>query len=142
RSSQLRQAPARKETNKTVDPHREQKKEQEMKQRWRISTALATSVFILAALGTAGIRAAASAAARTTTTLTLWQDGSVASSASYLPDLIASFEHSHPGVKIQVVAQPSSNYFALLQTSFISKTAPDIADLFAGTYLSWLVARL
>ena len=109
-----------------------------MKQRWRISTALATSVFILAALGTAGISAVASAAARTTTTLTLWQDGSVASSASYLPDLIASFEHSHPGVKIQVVAQPSSNYFALLQTSFISKTAPDIADLFAGTYLSGL----
>jgi ABC-type glycerol-3-phosphate transport system substrate-binding protein len=112
-----------------------------MKRRWRVSTALAASAFTLAALGTAGMGAVAtnaSAAAKTTTTLTLWQDGSVASSASYLPDLIASFEHSHPGVKVNVVAEPSGNYFALLQTSFISKTAPDIADLFAGTYLSGL----
>ena len=109
-----------------------------MNPRRRVLTALATAAAVLAALGTAGMVPAGIASAATTTTLTLWQDGSVASSASYLPALASSFESVHPGVKIQIIAQPSGNYFAILQASLISRTAPDLADLFAGTYLTGL----
>ncbi len=93
--------------------------------------AVATAATISATIGTPGAISAASAA---TTTITLWQNGSIASSASYLPAAVSAFEAANPGVKIQLIAQPASNYFALLQASFISHTSPDIADLFAGSY--------
>ena len=109
-----------------------------MKPRRRMFAALATSLTVLATLGTSNTAFVGTASAASTTTLTLWQDGSVASSAAYLPTLALAFEAANPGVKVQIVAQPSGNYFALLQASLISKTAPDIADLFAGTYLTGL----
>jgi ABC-type glycerol-3-phosphate transport system substrate-binding protein len=76
------------------------------------------------------------------TTLTLWQNGSVASSDSFLTQIIKNFEAANPGVTIKVVEQPTDNYFALLHTSMISHSAPDIADLFAGTYLTPLFPYL
>ncbi len=102
-----------------------------MKLRHPALMAVATAVTISATIGTPGAISAASAA---TTTITLWQNGSIASSASYLPTAVSTFEAANPGVKIQLIAQPASNYFALLQASFISHTSPDIADLFAGSY--------
>ena len=92
------------------------------------AAALTTSAVIAAPL-TASI-----ASASATTTITLWQNGAIASSASYLPTAVSAFEAANPGIKIQLIAQPASNYFALLQASFISHTSPDIADLFAGSY--------
>jgi len=96
-----------------------------------------SAVAVLAAAAVAAGRPSAG-----TTTLTLWQYGKLADSASYMTQVIANFEAANPGVKVKVVEQPGQNYFALLHTSMISKTAPDIADLFAGSYLTQLIPYL
>lgn len=101
----------------------------------RVGASLAASAFVLGTLVAPGIISTASAT--TTTTITLWQNGPITgpgSGASYLPAEVASFEAANPGVKVELIPEPASNYFALLQSSFISRTAPDIVDLFAGSY--------
>ncbi len=97
------------------------------------SCSLTASVVLAASSGSSSSK---------TTTLTLWQYGKLADSASYMPKVISNFEAANPGVKIKVVEQPGDTYFAQLHTAMISKTAPDIADLFAGSYLSQLIPYL
>jgi raffinose/stachyose/melibiose transport system substrate-binding protein len=107
--------------------------------RWRFG--LVAGLSAMALLVGASVSGASSS--RTSdTTLTLWQYGKLADSASYMTKVIANFEAANPGVKIKVVEQPGSTYFAQLHTAMISKTAPDIADLFAGSYLSQLIPYL
>ena len=101
----------------------------------RVGISVAASASVLGTLVAPGIIGTASATA--TTMITLWQNGPITgpgSGASYLPAEVASYEADNPGVKVQLIPEPASNYFALLQSSFISRTAPDIVDLFAGSY--------
>jgi raffinose/stachyose/melibiose transport system substrate-binding protein len=107
--------------------------------RWRFGLVAGLSALALCAGASVSI---ASSGRSSDTTLTLWQYGKLADSASYMPKVIANFEAANPGVKIKVVEQPGDTYFAQLHTAMISKTAPDIADLFAGSYLSQLIPYL
>jgi len=106
------------------------------RRRFGLVAAVSVVTVLLAAAAAAGRSSAG------TTTLTLWQYGKIADSASYMTQVITNFEAANPGVKVKVVEQPGQNYFALLHTSMISKTAPDIADLFAGSYLTQLIPYL
>jgi ABC-type glycerol-3-phosphate transport system substrate-binding protein len=71
------------------------------------------------------------------TTLTLWVDGAISGSPE-VPLQVKNFEAAHPGVTIQTVVKPSSNYFATLQAALISGKGPDIVSLYAGSYLNTL----
>lgn len=70
------------------------------------------------------------------TTLTLWQNYGQSSKATATKDLIAAFEKLHPDIKINDVAQPGSNWFALLKAASISKTGPDLAVLWTGVFVT------
>lgn len=102
--------------------------------------ALAACAAVAAAAGASALAGGTPAAtAGSTTTLTLWHDGSlVGTGFGYVNGIISAFEHAHPGVKIDVVQKPQDNYFALLQAALLSNNGPDIADVYAGSYLTRL----
>jgi ABC-type glycerol-3-phosphate transport system substrate-binding protein len=68
--------------------------------------------------------------------LTLWQNYGQSSKATATTDLVAAFEKLHPDIKINVVAQPGSNWFALLKAASISHTGPDLAVLWTGVFVT------
>ena len=99
--------------------------------------AAASAVIALAGMaGTSGPASASKAAPRSqpSVTLTLWQNYGTEANATATKNLVKAFEASHPGIKINVVAQPASNYFSLLQAAAISHTGPDLAVMWTGLY--------
>ena len=105
------------------------------------SAALA-GVACLAACGGSGSGSSGSSAGHKVT-LTIWQNGNLEDTGfGFMTTVIKNFEKAHPGVTIQVVAKPQDNYFALLQTALISHNGPDIADVYAGSYLTSLTPYL
>ncbi len=90
-------------------------------------------------LATSAIASLASASRKTShsqarVTLTLWQNYGTEANATATTSLVKAFEKSHPSIQINVVAQPASNYFSLLQASAISHTGPDLAVMWTGLY--------
>jgi raffinose/stachyose/melibiose transport system substrate-binding protein len=77
---------------------------------------------------------AAGAARADTVTLTLWHNYGTEGNAIATQNLVAAFEKQHPTITIKVVSQPAANYFALLQTSGISHTGPDLAVMWTGLF--------
>lgn len=78
------------------------------------------------------------------TTITLWENyGGTNQAALALKSLAKEFTKENPSIKVNVVAQPASNYFALLQAAAISKNGPDLAVMWTGLftlqYSSYLV---
>lgn len=70
-------------------------------------------------------------------TVTLWTNfGTSSNEAIAVDHLVSYFNKTHPSIHIKQVAQPGSNYFALLRASMISHTAPDIATIWTGAFLS------
>ena len=70
-------------------------------------------------------------------TLTVWQNGNLQDTGfGFMTQVAKNFEKAHHGVTIQFVAKPQDNYFALLQTALIAHQGPDIADVYAGSYLT------
>ncbi len=67
-------------------------------------------------------------------TLTLWQNLGQGNQAQVVPPLIAAFEKLHPNITIDNVQQPRANYFALLQAAAVSKTGPDIVNMWTGLF--------
>jgi raffinose/stachyose/melibiose transport system substrate-binding protein len=90
-----------------------------------LATALAVTV------ATAAIAASTS---RKTTQLTLWHNYGTEGNAVATNNLVKAFEKLHPDIKIRVVSQPADNYFALLQSSAISHTSPDLATMWTGLF--------
>lgn len=87
--------------------------------------------------GTLGIGAAvsSSASAGQKVTLTVWQNGSLASSGlQFMSQVAKNFEKVHPGVTINFVPKPPDDYFALLLTAMIGKVGPDVFQTYPGTY--------
>lgn len=68
------------------------------------------------------------------TTLTLWHNYGTEANATATNDLVSAFEAKNPKIKIKVVSQPADNYFPLLQSSAISRTAPDLAVMWTGLF--------
>ncbi|SRR6266851_2352826 len=76
-------------------------------------------------------------------TLTVWQNGNLQDTGfGFMTGVVKNFEKAHPNVTVQIVAKPQDNYFALLQTALISHNGPDIADVYAGSYLTNLTPYL
>ena len=99
--------------------------------------AATSAVLALAAMAsTAGLASASRAAPRSapSVTLTLWQNYGTEANATATKNLVKAFEASHPTIKINVVAQPASDYFSLLQAAAISRTGPDLAVMWTGLY--------
>jgi raffinose/stachyose/melibiose transport system substrate-binding protein len=73
-------------------------------------------------------------------TLTVWIDGHPDDTQN---GLARAFEKLHPQIKLHLVAQPSSNYFALVHTANVARRGPDLELLWTGYYvqqnLPWLV---
>ena len=92
--------------------------------------ALVTALVVTAA----GVAFAASNSKRSTTQLTLWHNYGTEGNAPATNNLVKAFEKLHPDIKIRVVSQPADNYFALLQSSAISHTSPDLATMWTGLF--------
>lgn len=98
------------------------------------------SVMALGAVGTillAGCGSATTSATNSSAgpvTLTLWENYGTEDEATATVNLVKAFEKSHPDIKINVVSQPASNYFSLLQAAAISKSGPDLAVMWSGLY--------
>ncbi len=69
-----------------------------------------------------------------TTTLTIWENYGTEGNAVALKNLAKAFTAENPSIKINVVSQPASNYFSLLQAAAISKHGPDLAVMWTGLY--------
>lgn len=67
--------------------------------------------------------------------LTIWAYGAI-DSTPHLQPLVTGFEKKYPDVKVNLVAQPSENYYAMLKAAIVSKTGPDIFGMFPGGYES------
>lgn len=98
-------------------------------------------------IGTLGIGAATfSSSAGSSTkkvTLTVWQDGTLANSGlAFMTKVASDFEATHAGVKIDFLAKPPDNYFALALTALIAGTGPDILQTYPGTYSTNLIPYL
>jgi ABC-type glycerol-3-phosphate transport system substrate-binding protein len=89
---------------------------------------------VSAALLAGSFYAALPASASAKVTLTLWQNYGTEQNAVATNNLVKAYEKANPNVTIKVVAQPASNYFALLQAASISHNGPDIAVMWTGLY--------
>lgn len=69
-----------------------------------------------------------------TTTLTIWENYGTEQNAVALKNLAKAFTAQNPSIKINVVSEPASNYFSLLQARAISKNGPDLAVMWTGLY--------
>ncbi|MHB8556352.1 MAG: ABC transporter substrate-binding protein, partial [Candidatus Dormibacteria bacterium] len=67
-------------------------------------------------------------------TLTLWQNLGNGTEAQVVPPLIAAFEKLHPNIHVVNVAQPRASYFALLQAAAVSRTGPDLLNMWTGLF--------
>jgi len=69
-----------------------------------------------------------------TTTLTIWENYGTEQNAVALKNLAAAFTKANPSIKINVVSEPASNYFQLLQSRAITHNGPDMAVMWTGLY--------
>ena len=67
-------------------------------------------------------------------TLTLWHYYGTEQNAVAVDKLTAEYHALHPNVSFKIVSQPGDSYFSLLQASAISKTGPDLAVMWTGTF--------
>ncbi len=85
---------------------------------------------LLAACGST----ASASAAPAKVNLVLWQNLGNGTQAQMVPVLIKAFEKTHPNITITNVQQPRANYFALLQTAAVSKSGPDMVNMWTGLF--------
>lgn len=79
---------------------------------------------------------ASTAAGSGTVTLTIWENYGNSSKFVATQHLVAAFEKQHSNIKINVVPQPGSNFYALLKAASISHTGPDLAVLWSGVFVT------
>ena len=99
--------------------------------RWKLAAA-----GTVAALLAAGCSSTASGSGGSSgpVTLTIWENYGTEQNATALNNLAKAFEKLHPDIKINVVSQDASNYFAQLQSAAISKNGPDLAVMWTGLF--------
>jgi len=101
-----------------------------LRKRWTIGGAALLATVVLAGAAFA----AAGASHASPVTLTLWHNYGTGGNTVATNNLVAAFEKQNPNIKINVVSQPSANYFSLLQASAISHSGPDIAVMWTGLF--------
>ncbi len=96
---------------------------------------LVAGVAVLAMLGAAcSSSSGGSSSSSGPVTLTIWHNYGTEQNATALKNLAAAFHKLHPNVTVNVVSQPATNYFALLQAAAVSKTGPDLAVMWTGLF--------
>ena len=96
---------------------------------------VATGVSLLVAgCGAASSSSSPGPSSHAKVNLTLWQNLGNGTEAQVVPPLIAAFEKLHPNIHITNVAQPRASYFALLQAAAVSKTGPDLVNMWTGLF--------
>lgn len=100
----------------------------------RLGVAAIGLALLVSACGASTSAPSSSASSASPVTLTLWQNYGTEANATATANLVKAFEKLHPNIKITIVAQPASNYFALLQAAAISRTGPDLAVMWTGLF--------
>ena len=67
--------------------------------------------------------------------LTMWGQGDCPPDSCMGAALIKDFEAANPGIKINLVQQPVDGYFTSLLAQSVIGRGPDIASMWAGTYM-------
>ncbi len=101
--------------------------------RWKIAAATAAAALLAAGCGSSS-SGNAGGTSNTPVTLTIWHNYGTEQNATALVNLAKAFHKLHPSITVNVVSQPASNYFALLQSKAISHNGPDLAVMWTGLF--------
>ena len=101
--------------------------------RWKIAAAAAAAALLAAGCGSSGSGSGGSSG-NAPVTLTIWHNYGTEQNATALVNLAKAFHKLHPNITVNVVSQPASNYFALLQAKAISHNGPDLAVMWTGLF--------
>jgi ABC-type glycerol-3-phosphate transport system substrate-binding protein len=99
--------------------------------RWILVAGVAVAAMLATACSSGG---SSSGSTSGPVTLTIWHNYGTEQNATALKNLAAAFHKQHPNVTVNVVSQPATNYFALLQAAAVSKTGPDLAVMWTGLF--------
>jgi ABC-type glycerol-3-phosphate transport system substrate-binding protein len=100
--------------------------------RWKIAAGVAAAALLAAGCGSSSSSGGGSSNAPVT--LTIWHNYGTEQNATALVNLAKAFHKLHPNITVNVVSQPASNYFALLQAKAISRNGPDLAVMWTGLF--------
>jgi ABC-type glycerol-3-phosphate transport system substrate-binding protein len=101
--------------------------------RWKIGAAVAAAALLAAGCSSGG-NGSAGGSSNAPVTLTIWHNYGTEQNATALQNLAKAFHKLHPNITVDVVSQPASNYFALLQSKAISHNGPDLAVMWTGLF--------
>ena len=101
--------------------------------RWKIGVAAAATALLAAGCSSGG-NGSAGGSSNAPVTLTIWHNYGTEQNATALQNLAKAFHKLHPNITVDVVSQPASNYFALLQSKAISHNGPDLAVMWTGLF--------
>jgi raffinose/stachyose/melibiose transport system substrate-binding protein len=107
-------------------------REEKAVRRWKIAAATAAAALLAAGCSSSSSGSAGSSNAPVT--LTIWHNYGTEQNATALVNLAKAFHTLHPNITVNVVSQPASNYFALLQSKAISRNGPDLAVMWTGLF--------
>jgi len=68
-------------------------------------------------------------------TLTMWGQGDCAPEGCMGTALVDAFQKANPGIKINLIQQPTDGYFTNLLAQSVIGRGPDIASMWAGGYM-------
>ncbi len=110
-----------------------------LKRRGGLTAAAIAMSLLAAACGSAAGASGSSSSASTVASaakvnLVLWQNLGNGNQAQMVPVLIKAFEKQHPNITITNVQQPRANYFALLQAAAVSRSGPDLVNMWTGLF--------
>jgi multiple sugar transport system substrate-binding protein len=92
------------------------------------------SALVLTAIGLTACSGGSSGGSET---ITVWQNGPLADAGyGYITQVGKLFEKAHPGVTVDFVIKPADNYFASLNTAYLSGNGPDVAQIYPGSYVA------
>ncbi len=100
--------------------------------RWKLAAAAVAAAALLAAGCSSGGGSGGTAASPVT--ITIWHNYGTEQNATALNNLAKAFEKLHSNIKVTVVSQPASNYFAQLQAAAISRNGPDLGVMWTGLF--------
>ena len=100
--------------------------------RWKIAAAAAALALLAAGCGSA--TSGSNGGGNAPVTLTIWHNYGTEQNATALVNLAKEFHKLHPNITVDVVSQPASSYFALLQAKAISRNGPDLAVMWTGLF--------
>jgi raffinose/stachyose/melibiose transport system substrate-binding protein len=100
--------------------------------RWKIAAAVAAAALLAAGCGSSS--GSSGSGGNAPVTLTIWHNYGTEQNATALGNLAKAFHQLHPNITVNVVSQPASNYFALLQAKAISHNGPDLAVMWTGLF--------